>query len=43
MLQLASIHKRIIAYIIDAVLLIIIAVLFSFLSDFISIEYDYFF
>ena len=43
MLQLAPIHKRIIAYIIDAVLLITIAVLFSFLSDFISIEYDYFF
>ncbi len=43
MLQLALIHKRIIAYIIDAVLLITIAVLFSFLSDFISIEYDYFF
>lgn len=42
MLQLTPIHKRIIAYIIDVVLFITIAVLFSFLSDFISIEYDFF-
>ena len=35
--------KELLLNIIDAVLLITIAVLFSFLSDFISIEYDYFF